>query len=179
MKQKLSILVYGYGNPGRQDDGLGIVVSEKAESWNLQGVETDFNYQLNAEDALAVSGRDVVIFADATVDESVSDFSFARLEPDMEIAFTTHAMSAGSVLALCKEIYKQSPDAYMLAVRGYSWDFDEGLSAEAEENLSRALAFLRPLLEFPSRDSFREAADKKQINAADKCCRASGSPDQP
>jgi hydrogenase maturation protease len=53
------ILVYGIGNPGRQDDGLGILFAEKIEEWlQNQGfinVEVTSNYQLNIEDAEKIS----------------------------------------------------------------------------------------------------------------------------
>ena len=32
----MKILVYGYGNPGREDDGLGIRFAEIIETWDLQ-----------------------------------------------------------------------------------------------------------------------------------------------
>ena len=36
----MRILIYGYGNPGRQDDGLGIRLSEELENWaHQQGLE--------------------------------------------------------------------------------------------------------------------------------------------
>ena len=54
------ILVYGYGNPGRQDDGLGVALVEELEQWvateKIPGLDFDSNYQLNAEDALAGFG---------------------------------------------------------------------------------------------------------------------------
>ena len=55
------ILVYGYGNPGRQDDGLGISLVEMIEDWKnkkkLSYIETDSNYQLNIEDAYNIVKR--------------------------------------------------------------------------------------------------------------------------
>ena len=62
----MKILFYGYGNPGRQDDGLGIMFIEQIEQWikdeNLENIETDSNYQLNIEDAEIISHKDFVIF---------------------------------------------------------------------------------------------------------------------
>jgi Ni,Fe-hydrogenase maturation factor len=54
MKDK-KVLIYGYGNPGRRDDGLGIKMSELIAHWSeahhLEQIEVDSNYQLNIEDA--------------------------------------------------------------------------------------------------------------------------------
>src|SRR5271157_2392117 len=67
------ILVYGYGNPGRQDDGAGVLLVEELAAWARSGerpwLTFDSNYQLNAEDALAAADQDVVIFADASRDQ--------------------------------------------------------------------------------------------------------------
>jgi len=154
LDSKFNILVYGYGNPGRQDDGLGVALSELIEKENFPGVKTDSNYQLNAEDALEISERDVVIFADASRDESVSGFSFTKLEPAAEISFTTHSMSAPSVLALCEEIYKKTPDAYMLGIKGFEWEINEGFSEKAKINLEKACYFLKRLLADPDPNLF-------------------------
>jgi len=135
------ILVYGIGNPGRRDDGLGPALVELLEAARLEGVDLDSNYQLNIEDALACSKHDTVIFADAS-ETAETPFAFIRLEPSREIAFTTHELSPAAVLALCEELYGRRPQAWVMAIRGHEWDVGEGLSPEAEVCLSAALAFL-------------------------------------
>lgn len=135
------ILVYGIGNPGRRDDGLGPALVDLLEAARLEGVAFDSNFQLNVEDALACSEHDTVIYADAS-ETGEAPFAFTEIEPAREIAFTTHELSPGAVLALCEELYGKRPKAWMLAIRGYAWDIGEGLSPRAEINLSSALAFL-------------------------------------
>jgi hydrogenase maturation protease len=135
------ILVYGYGNPGRQDDGLGPALVERLEGEHVPGVATDSNYQLQVEDALAVSESDTVIFVDAAV-AGEGPFTFTELEPANEITFTTHSVSPGSVLALCHEMYDTTVRAYVLAIRGYQWEFVEELSPDAQKNLEQAYCFL-------------------------------------
>lgn len=134
-------LVIGIGNPGRQDDGLGPALIEMLGSAGLAAVDLDSNYQLNVEDALAVSTHGVVIFADAS-EAGEEPFAFSPLEPARDIAFTTHELSPAAVLALCDELYGKRPLAWTLAIRGYAWDIGEGLSPRAEVNLSAALAFI-------------------------------------
>ncbi len=135
------ILVLGIGNPGRQDDGLGPALIDLLETVAPADVSLDANYQLNVEDALALSTHGTVIFVDAseTADEP---FSFLALEPSRDIAFTTHELSPAAVLALCEELYGKRPLAWTLAIRGYAWDMGEDLSPRADVNLSAALAFM-------------------------------------
>ena len=106
-KDKNSILIYGYGNPGRQDDGLGVAFVEQIESWlnnrNMDNVETDTNYQLNIEDAFTISQKDVVVFVDASV-ENIEDFCLTKVEPSNEVEFTMHAVSPSFVLDLSQRL---------------------------------------------------------------------------
>ena len=140
------ILIYGYGNPGRQDDGLGVALVEELEVWaKAEGVSDlvfDSNYQLNAEDALAVAESRAVVFVDAAK-KGEAPFAFQPLSPQNEIAFSTHAMSPESVLALAAELYDAHPPAWILAIRGESWEPNEPPTAVAQTHLAAARDFLQ------------------------------------
>jgi hydrogenase maturation protease len=62
MKPKL--LVFGWGNQSRGDDGLGAAFVGEAE--RHPGVELLVDYQLQPEHALDLVGRDEVLFVDAS-----------------------------------------------------------------------------------------------------------------
>ena len=62
-----NVLIIGYGNPGRLDDGLGPALAEIMEEKRLPGLTVDANYQLAVEDAAQVAQYDVVVFADAAI----------------------------------------------------------------------------------------------------------------
>jgi hydrogenase maturation protease len=149
------ILIYGIGNPGRQDDGLGVRLVEMLERDCLPGLITlEANYQLNVEDALLTSEYASVLFVDASVEaQCPAPFSLRRLEPARESAFTSHAMSPGAVLALCADLYGKKPRAFLCALPGYSWEVNEELSPGALTNLEGAYRSLSGALEcmkFPS-----------------------------
>jgi len=139
--KKSKLYVYGFGNPGRQDDGLGPAIIDKLEGDKVEGIITDSNYQMNIEDAHSISQCDSVIFVDASIDAE-EPFSFSKIGPSAEITFSTHTMSPGSVLALVKELYDKDMEAYVMAVRGYEWDFIEGLTSGAIYNFNEAYSFL-------------------------------------
>jgi hydrogenase maturation protease len=146
VKEKRKILVYGYGNPGRQDDGLGIALSEAVERWahenKLSSIETDSNYQLNIEDAARISGFDLVIFADATK-EDIKDYAYTSLMPSPKIDFSMHYVSPAFILSLCREVYTAMPSAFLLHIKGYEWEFMEDMTQEARKNLEAATCFLK------------------------------------
>ena len=139
------ILIFGFGNPGRQDDGLGIALVDHLQKLDLPHCTFEQNYQLNAEDALLISEYETVIFADASV--AVESVALTEIEPSHEIGFTTHSMHPASVVALCNELYGKFPKCYLLEMRGFEWEMKEGLSEEAEKVLQMALDAMIPQLE--------------------------------
>lgn len=145
MEKLQEILVYGYGNPGRQDDGLGIFLSERIDSWikgeNIQSVKVDYNYQLNIEDAMEIAGKDMVIFIDASKEE-ISDYCLTKVKPSDRLEFTTHTVSPSYLLNLCEVFYNKSPDVYLLHIKGYKWGFMEDMTEQAKRNLNKAYDFL-------------------------------------
>lgn len=147
---KSRILVYGYGNPGRQDDGLGILLAEEIEKWcRLQGitqVDTDSNYQLNLEDADIISGYHTVIFADASK-EDINDFLFLPLQPSEKVEFSMHAVSPAFILHLSSQIFKSQPETYLVHLKGYEWEFMQGITGHAKENLGKAFDYVKCFIE--------------------------------
>lgn len=148
----MKILIYGYGNPGRQDDGLGIALTQRLEAWvsenPIKGVEFDNNYQLNIEDAAAIAQKDLVIFADAS-EEDIEDFCLSQVDGTSKVSFTTHAASPGYIVQLCKELFQKEPLVLLLHIKGYEWAFQEGLSVRASQNLAKALEYMQTMLGDP------------------------------
>jgi hydrogenase maturation protease len=140
------ILVIGFGNPGRQDDGLGPALAAWLEGRGLPGVTVDSDYQLTVEDAEATARQEIVIFADASVGGS-EPFYFRRVRPHGAPGFSSHSVEPGEVLALAEAIFGARPEAYVLGIRGHAFnEFGEGLSAQAQANLAAASEFLERVL---------------------------------
>lgn len=140
------VLLIGYGNPGRLDDGLGPALAEAIEALNLPGVTVQADYQLTVEDAAAVAEHDVAIFADADV-AGEGPFYFRRLTPLAGCSFTSHSVEPAALLALAVQLFDARASAYVLGIRGYEFnEFDERLSEGATRNLAAALEYLRTAL---------------------------------
>ena len=141
-----AVIVIGFGNPGREDDGAGIAVAQRLEKGPPENVTVTYDYQLNVEDALEISGKDAVIFIDA----SVADMDSCRLSeigPEESTDFTTHSISPGGVLGLCSSLYGSRPRAWLLDIKGHTWEMREGLSRETQRNCDKAFDLLRSHLE--------------------------------
>jgi len=166
MVNNLKILFYGYGNPGRQDDALGICFIEEIRKWvaeqDIKNIHFDSNYQLNIEDADTISKYDLVFFADASL-EPLENFTISRIEPsDAQIEFTMHASSPAFVLNICNNIYSEYPFTYLVHIKGYEWDldFDKKLSEKAEKNLKNALEFMKEKLRMILNNDFEQINEK-------------------
>ena len=138
------MLVIGYGNPGRLDDGLGPAFAEQIQALQLPGVRVESNYQLNIEDAELISKFDEVVFADASVDAD-EPFDFRPMNPTPPfVGFSSHSITAESLLGLTKELFNAAPQAFAMAIRGYEFHaFGESLSDAADGNLTGAVGFFR------------------------------------
>jgi hydrogenase maturation protease len=152
LAKQTKILIYGYGNPGRQDDGLGNYFVEKAKTWatnkGLENLLFDSNYQLNIEDAAEIADKDIVIFVDAST-EDIDDFVLDRITPDAKVEFSMHAVSASYVVHLCRDIYDKTPESFLLHIKGYEWEFMQSMTAQALSNFEKAFDYMKPLLENP------------------------------
>lgn len=136
-------LVYGIGNVGRQDDGLGwAFVDWLEDSGRATGTELVRSYQLQLEDAHLVARFPRVLFVDASRDPALADFAVLRPEPAFDVPFTSHALTVATVLATARLCFGRLPDARLLALRGYSWELVEELTEEAHQNLAAATAAL-------------------------------------
>jgi hydrogenase maturation protease len=140
--KRRKVLFIGYGNPGRQDDGLGPACAERIEARGLPGVKVDASYQLSVEDSAEVARHDCVVFADASV-SGPEPFSFGPVAPSADMSFTSHSVSPGTVLAMARSLFKSRVQGFVLGIRGYQFDaFGEALSEGAQRNLQAAVRFL-------------------------------------
>lgn len=145
------ILLIGYGNPGRRDDGLGPLFAEAIDRLKLPSVTIDSDYQLTVEDAHQISEYDVVIFTDAdAVCEEPFYFkeigSRRDVRPDVctSPGFSSHSVTPPEVLALARELFSSKVKAYVLGIRGHEFEeFGEGLTDLAKKNFELAFNYLK------------------------------------
>ncbi|MDD4871311.1 MAG: hydrogenase maturation protease [Kiritimatiellae bacterium] len=154
---KRRVLVIGYGNPGRLDDGLGPALAAAIEGLDLPGVSVESDYQLTIEHAHDVANYDVVIFADADVNIN-APFYFRRLVPQVSAGLGSHDVSPGEIISLALMLFGATTRSYLLGIRGYKFDeFGEILSDMAGKNLELAVDFVSNVVR---KGNFDEAAEE-------------------
>src|SRR5437660_7041604 len=119
------ILVLGYGNPGWQDDGLGPAAAEALQRLGIPGMAVENNYQLNIEDAADAAEHACVLFLDAAV-SGPEPFQVREVWPAGEVAFTSHIVKPEVILAICRKHFGRAPRAWLVGIRGYEFELQEG-----------------------------------------------------
>jgi len=132
------LLVVGFGNTLRCDDGVGPRVAEAVELLGLPGVLTLSCHQLTPELAYPVSMAANVVFVDAAVDEP-GTMAMRRLEPMRSSLVLEHAPDPRTLLALSRDAYGRAPDAWMITVPAEVLGFGEELSPVAKRGVRKAV----------------------------------------
>ena len=145
MTDRAPVLVLAVGNPSRGDDGIGPELAARLEAAALPGVEVISEFQLQVENALDLVGRERVIFVDAGT-ATPAPFELMRVLPAAEFLHTSHALAPEAVLATYRRVTgSDPPEAWLLCVRGESFELGEPLSDAAGDHLTAAWAALLEL----------------------------------
>lgn len=145
------VVVFAVGNPSRGDDAIGPILCGQLEKWlENSGLANDVelieDFQLNIEHALDLVDRQLALFIDAG-SGTPAPYSFTAVQPQAAAAHSTHALEPAAIL----DVYQRTeegalPPAWILCVRGESFDLGAELSPAAERHLAAALAKLQEVL---------------------------------
>lgn len=136
------LLVIGYGNSLRRDDGIGPRVAEIIEELNLPSVRTLVCQQLSPEHADLVARARRVVFVDAAVDH-LDGVKLRKLEPGDTTQLMAHAADPCTMLALARDVFGHAPEAWWLTIPAINLGFGTDLSQAAEAGIEIAVAEIR------------------------------------
>jgi hydrogenase maturation protease len=132
------LLVVGYGNTLRRDDGVGPKLAEAVAALNLPGVRTLACPLLTPELAEALSQGRFVIFVDAAVD-TPREVQLRKLSPADSSQIMAHAASPATMLALARDVFGHAPEAWWLTIPAENIGIGEELSTFTRRGLETAL----------------------------------------
>ena len=145
--QPASLLVIGYGNTLRRDDGVGPKVADAIAAMKLPAVCSLACHQLTPELAGTISQRCGVVFVDAAMDAKSEVVELREIQPADAGQIFAHATDPCSLLALARQVYGHCPRAWSLAIPVEDLGFGDGLSALAEAGYQAALKQVLSLAE--------------------------------
>jgi hydrogenase maturation protease len=143
-----ALLVIGYGNTLRSDDGVGPRVAQQIAAARLPGVQTLACALLTPELAEPVSRAGRVVFVDAAVD-APRQVQLRPLAPAVSSQVMAHAASPRTVLALARDVFGHAPPAWWLTIPAENLGIGEQLSPAAAAGLVAAVDRIRALAAGP------------------------------
>ena len=147
-RRNLTILILGFGNPDRQDDGVAWhVLRELMVSYGLpkpvtldiddflpdKSVLFQFQLQLLPEIADDLNKYDRAVFIDAHTGAVPLNVNVTEVMPEFQNSPLTHHLTANSLLAIAQKIHNTHPKSILVSIRGYEFAFSQELSLQTKE----------------------------------------------
>ncbi|NDJ51824.1 MAG: hydrogenase maturation protease [Chloroflexi bacterium] len=149
MPKEQTTLIIGYGNPLRQDDGLGQVVAERLQAvdW-ASSVAVMAVHQLTIDLAEEASQVDRLILIDAAQGDPPAALSVETIQAD-QAAFDpfSHYVTPSALLAATAAIYGRTPVCTLLTINALSLEIGEGLSPVVAARLPELLEQVKALVD--------------------------------
>jgi len=138
----LRVLIVGYGNTLRGDDGFGVIAAQRLAQM-LRGVDVIDAHQLLPEMAHTISQYDYVFFVDAAAAGVPGTFAYSRLEPvvEDEAAFS-HNVTPARLLLAARTLYGHQPEAELCMVAAASFEFSEELTPVVSQAVPLVVAYV-------------------------------------
>jgi hydrogenase maturation protease len=140
------MLVIGYGNTLRSDDGVGPKVADAVAALNLPGVKALSCALLAPESADPIAKAEKVVFVDAAVD-APREVQLRPLSAAMSSQIMAHAADPATMLALARDVFGRAPQAWLLTIPAENMGIGEELSPLARRGFSQAIKLIRDLAE--------------------------------
>lgn len=141
-----TLLIIGYGNTLRRDDGVGVGAARWAsEHLARPGVRIFESHQLMPEMAQDIAAADQVVFIDASIcGGAPGEVIHGELAPADELDSSLgHHITPQVLLAIAWALYGRCPQAHLFTVVGRDFDHGVGLSEPVARGLARLQDILR------------------------------------
>jgi len=137
------LLLFGYGNPGRGDDALGLLLIEHIAKLQLAHVTCQHDMQLLVEHVTDLVGFDRVIFIDADM-SCAAPYEFTSVVAEKDDSYTSHALTPAALLYIYQQVYgHEPPPTFILRIRGYDFELGDALGDKASANLQAAIKHIK------------------------------------
>ena len=127
------LLIIGYGNSLRADDGAGIVMAQKmARHFDAAGLPTQLitETQLLPEMAADISAPSIntVVFVDTSVQSRTAQVEIRKIDVDTQTASTGHQLYPAALLLYASLLYGRNPHAWLVTIPGVDFAHGESFS---------------------------------------------------
>jgi hydrogenase maturation protease len=132
------LLVIGYGNPLRSDDGIGQVVVKALEARvRSKALRIITTHQLTPELAEPISRAAMTIFVDACEGEQPGAVACQTVAAETLAGAFTHNVTPASLLSAARELYGRAPAGLIVSITGASFDYGTEFSPHLASAIPR------------------------------------------
>jgi hydrogenase maturation protease len=126
----VTTLIIGYGNPLREDDGVGWYVADRVAERLGDAVKVLRLHQLTPDLAADLAAVDFVVFVDARVDAEGEPARGVVAEPvkPADSPARSHYCAPGTLLATASLLFGRAPVAWLVSVPAHALGFAESLT---------------------------------------------------
>ncbi|HVT88330.1 MAG TPA: hydrogenase maturation protease [Tepidisphaeraceae bacterium] len=142
------VLIIGYGNTLRGDDGLGRVVAvELGHTMDPSVVRVIDCHQLTPDLSEPLSKARLAIFVDAREGSPPGDIECDKLTIEScNNSDLVHHLTPQRLLAISKALYGSKPEAYAFSVGGEEWGYCETLSPKVQAAVPVLIGWIERLI---------------------------------
>lgn len=134
------ILIIGYGNPLRGDDGVGCVLARLLKNrLRRDDLHVQTLHQLTPELIAWIAGASYVIFIDANAETHTGTIAYEPVYPQTKEGAFTHNTNPSGLFAAARDWYGAVPHGLLISIGGRSFDYSDKLSPELTAMLPRLL----------------------------------------
>jgi hydrogenase maturation protease len=142
-----NVLLLGYGNRLRRDDGAGPHVAEAVAARHVPGVRCIAPFQIVPELLEELCGMSRVLFIDASHEPCTDPFRVCRIAAAAPPARLSHCGGPAALLTLAQALDGRHPEAWLLTLPAADLGFGEGLSPRMQGQVTVALDWIRQWLD--------------------------------
>lgn len=149
-----NVLILGFGNPDREDDGVAWhVLAGVASEMGMEipaTPEDEFPHHANSPDLLfmlqlvpeiaeTLAQYDSICFVDAHTGAIEKPVNAIEIEPTYQNSPFTHHLTPQSCLEITTSIYRKTPKSVLVSIRGYQFGFKQTLSERTKHHAFEAI----------------------------------------
>jgi hydrogenase maturation protease len=147
------VLIVGYGNSLRNDDGIGPVIAEKYREYlgiENTNIETMSLPQLDIILVPKLSEVDLAIFVDVRAEDS--DENLVKIEEvevenyDIKVYHTSHTLKVNDLIKMSKKWYGSSPRTFLVMPKGVDFETGTTLSEVANNAIGLSISKIDELI---------------------------------
>jgi len=142
------VVIIGYGNPLRGDDGVGWVVAKELQELLISDAITIKTcIQLTPELAADLCDAEIAILIDARAGEPAGAVFCEQVEPLPALPSSSHHFAPAALLSYAHHFFGKAPRTYLVSVNGAEFGYQEHLSPPVRKAIPKVVKFICSLIE--------------------------------